>query len=237
MLHETAETIDLGGIPVLVPELELLALDKLLTPEATPRREGSDALVLALAYDLDRNKMIDYYERFVVAPEKGALQQAITAHAEGILSRIAHRQHKLELQVMQQDGITREEARRKITESMQQAFDNPKEAEAMKEKVRTARRDAFDAWVGGGKPQGDPKTDFLIISETEQILPNMWIPLSEVDITKEGQINPDYWDRMVQRVEQVEGFYKQKPAYDKVITFFSQLDKIKATFPSDIGSG
>ena len=68
LLHATAEIVDFGGVPILVPELELLFLDKYVARESTPRPEGYDAELLARQYVLDRTKIHSYADQFVIGP-------------------------------------------------------------------------------------------------------------------------------------------------------------------------
>ncbi len=66
-LRETAESIQLGGVTFYVPELEILLLDKIQSPEHLDyRNRPSDALLIAQKYELDRDKLYDYTERFVI---------------------------------------------------------------------------------------------------------------------------------------------------------------------------
>ena len=77
LLHETSEEVDFGGIKILVPQLELLFLDKYIASESTPREEGSDAELLARTYDLDRDKLHEYLDRFVLKPAEQKLRENI----------------------------------------------------------------------------------------------------------------------------------------------------------------
>lgn len=74
LLHETAEEVDFGGVKVLVPELELLFLDKFIAREATPRPEGYDFELLAKQYDLDLTKIHGYLDQLVVTPAVEKIQ-------------------------------------------------------------------------------------------------------------------------------------------------------------------
>lgn len=82
LLHQTAQSVMFGDIEVLVPELEILFLDKLAKPESTPREEGNDAELLAFTYDLDPVKLHHYAEEYIVKP---ALEQ-INQDTEQILN-------------------------------------------------------------------------------------------------------------------------------------------------------
>lgn len=72
LLSDTAERVDLGGVDVWLPELELLFLDKFNATESTPRNEGYDHELLAKRYALDRTKVQAYFEAYVKNP---ALEQ------------------------------------------------------------------------------------------------------------------------------------------------------------------
>lgn len=69
-MRTTAQEINFGGIIVLVPELEILFLDKWLGKESKPREfnEGHiyDAEILAEQYVLDKQKIIKYLKQFVI---------------------------------------------------------------------------------------------------------------------------------------------------------------------------
>ncbi|MFA4887193.1 MAG: hypothetical protein WC595_03195 [Candidatus Nanoarchaeia archaeon] len=65
-MSATAEEVNLGGFKVYIPELELLFLDKLISRESTPRKEGYDAVLLAKAYKLDKKKTLAYLEEFYI---------------------------------------------------------------------------------------------------------------------------------------------------------------------------
>lgn len=72
VLYDTAETVDLGGVPVLIPQLEMLFLDKFLK-KGSPRPEGYDDLLLARSYKLDRAKIHQYLDDYFISPEKNQL--------------------------------------------------------------------------------------------------------------------------------------------------------------------
>jgi hypothetical protein len=75
LLHRTVEVVDLGRVPVLVPQLELLFLDKYIGKEAIPRAEGCDAELLARQYALDKEKILQYLDSFVIEPGIAGLQK------------------------------------------------------------------------------------------------------------------------------------------------------------------
>lgn len=78
LMHEKTEIIDLDGITVLVPELEILFLDKYLKQESTPRDEGIDALLLAKQYNLDFGLIHKYLFKYNVKPEiKAGLEKKL----------------------------------------------------------------------------------------------------------------------------------------------------------------
>lgn len=72
VMHDTAEIVDLGGVHVLIPQLEILFLDKFLK-KGTPRPEGFDDLMLARSYNLDRVKIHQYLDDYFILPEKNQL--------------------------------------------------------------------------------------------------------------------------------------------------------------------
>ena len=75
LLHDTAEVVDFGGVPVRVPQLELLFLDKYMAKESTPRTEGHDADLLARQYVLDRARIHQYLDQLVIAPAVSEIQK------------------------------------------------------------------------------------------------------------------------------------------------------------------
>lgn len=68
-MHENAEEVNLDGVTVLIPQLEMLFLDKYLKQEATPRNEGIDATLLAKQYDLDFGLIHKYLFKYSIKPE------------------------------------------------------------------------------------------------------------------------------------------------------------------------
>jgi hypothetical protein len=76
LLSNTFETVDLGGVKILVPELEILFLDKYVAPEQTPREEGFDAELLAKQYELNRNKIHEYLDLYVIEPTIQKIEQS-----------------------------------------------------------------------------------------------------------------------------------------------------------------
>lgn len=88
LLYETAETVDLGGIKVKVPQLELQFLDKWNSTESTPRAEGNDAELLAQQYVLDRELVRKYLVELVIKPKseraKEKIDETITNHFSAI---------------------------------------------------------------------------------------------------------------------------------------------------------
>lgn len=75
LLSETAEVIDFGGVPVRVPQLELLFLDKYMAKESTPRVEGHDADLLARQYVLTLPRIHEYLDQLVIEPAVAEIQQ------------------------------------------------------------------------------------------------------------------------------------------------------------------
>lgn len=77
LLHDTSEIVDFGGAQVLVPQLELLFLDKYIVRETTPRAEGYDAELLARQYILDRAKIHHYLDKLVIEPSVAQISELI----------------------------------------------------------------------------------------------------------------------------------------------------------------
>ena len=75
LLHDTYETVDLGGIEFLIPQLEILFLDKWLRSGVYSRPEGPDAELLAKQYSLDKAKVDMYLDRFARYPKEIDLPQ------------------------------------------------------------------------------------------------------------------------------------------------------------------
>lgn len=77
LLHETAETVDFGGVSFLVPSLELQFVDKFeKANESVERRlrEKTDAEWLASSYELDTELVHSTIDAYVIAPELAKLQ-------------------------------------------------------------------------------------------------------------------------------------------------------------------
>ena len=69
LMDSTYEVVSYNGHDYLVPELELLFLDKYLKMESTPRQEGCDALLLMKQYHLNIDKINLYYEKYFKKPK------------------------------------------------------------------------------------------------------------------------------------------------------------------------
>lgn len=67
-MDKTYDVVVYNGNRYLIPELELLFLDKFLRQESTPRKEGNDALLLLKSYKLNIDKIKMYFDRFVKFP-------------------------------------------------------------------------------------------------------------------------------------------------------------------------
>lgn len=67
-MDKTYETVVIDGYEVLVPQLEILFLDKFLKRESTPREEGYDCELLAQRYNLDINLIKQYLEKHYIKP-------------------------------------------------------------------------------------------------------------------------------------------------------------------------
>lgn len=228
-LHETAETVDLGGIPIVIPQLEILALDKLLVPGTFSRPEGSDSLLLALQYDLNRDHILEYHERFVVEPQKGSVHDELVKGLQPYLDRLTHRQHALEIEVMKRDKISRVEARRKINDGVQTALENPKEAKDKIWEDLEAHRQAFAAFNFSKlhELERNTSTNSLITSETESIDPDLWIPLSDTDLNEAGELNHKYINQVLRKKRKLEGEEIRKQRDAKIVSFFEEVDKAK----------
>lgn len=87
LLHKTCETVDLGGIDILIPELELMYLDKRFASEATPREDGYDHELLAKRYVLDTEKVLQYLNTFVLPGMRNKIEE--TYSPEKAASQIA----------------------------------------------------------------------------------------------------------------------------------------------------
>lgn len=85
LMTNTAEQVDLDGITVLVPQLELLFLDKYLKQESTPREEGIDAALLAKQYDLDYGLVYKYLLEYSIKPQiQAGLQKEVPSKTKAI---------------------------------------------------------------------------------------------------------------------------------------------------------
>jgi len=95
LLQKTAEVVDFGGVPIYVPQLELLFLDKYIAQESTPRPEGIDAELLARQYVLDRERIHRYLEQYYIEPKKTEIRHiseaAFQTQLEGIKNNILRR--------------------------------------------------------------------------------------------------------------------------------------------------
>lgn len=229
----------MGGVEVLIPDLELLALDKLLTPEATPRRKGrnsiSDAVALAVQYNLDRQKMIDYYERFVVEPEKGAVQTAVEEGAETYLGRFQRQYKNLIKEVMNKEGISRDEAVQLINGRVSHFIDNPDEAKELLEKSAEDRSAVFGSMFGLSGSDLDAASKFtsdMIIAGA--ITPGFiegpyWVSLKPGELDEEGNIlSKEYKKQVSDKYKALRVPEIRAERSKKVLDFFAEVDRVKA---------
>lgn len=93
LLDTTYETVDLGGLSMFTPELELLFLDKVIAAEHTPRMvDGiilTDAELLARQYQLDSEKIAAYLEEYVIKPRAAASFEYHADRAKPLVERAA----------------------------------------------------------------------------------------------------------------------------------------------------
>ena len=75
LMDSTYETVTYDGHIYLVPELEILFLDKYLRKESTPREEGCDALLLLQAYPLDIDRINELYDKYVSSIELAKFEE------------------------------------------------------------------------------------------------------------------------------------------------------------------
>ena len=105
LMDRTYEIVEYNGRKYLVPQLEILFLDKYLRKETTPREEGYDAELLMMEYDLDIEKIKDYYIKYVKTIEmrnflnklQGAYERQIIGLTERIVPLISNN--------LEEDGI------------------------------------------------------------------------------------------------------------------------------------
>ena len=69
LLDDTHEVVDFYGLPLLVPCLEILYVDKMIKRESTPREFGLDAEALSTKYDLDVSRCKKILTEFYMKPE------------------------------------------------------------------------------------------------------------------------------------------------------------------------
>jgi len=79
LISKTAKICMLGDIPIKIPELEILFLDKWIMTESTPRivqgNKMYDAECLARQYVLDLKKCQEYLENYVIKPNKNIIEE------------------------------------------------------------------------------------------------------------------------------------------------------------------
>lgn len=124
LLHETAEVVDFGGVPIRIPQLELLFLDKYEASESTPRPEGSDAELLARQYVLDRTRIYQYWEQFVMEPAVAEIQSKTRRDYQSQLDGIKRNLSWIKKE-FEEEGIdfTPQDLVARINERMQSAID------------------------------------------------------------------------------------------------------------------
>lgn len=68
LFDSTYETVVINNHKILIPELELLFLEKYFDREVISREEGYDYQLLFNEYDLDIDKIINYLEEYYIKP-------------------------------------------------------------------------------------------------------------------------------------------------------------------------
>ena len=69
LLDTNCETVVINNHKVLIPELEILFLEKYLQRELVSREEGYDYKLLFNEYELDVDKIINYLEDYYIKPK------------------------------------------------------------------------------------------------------------------------------------------------------------------------
>ena len=105
LLHETAQPVQFGDIEVLVPELELLFLDKLTKPESTPRAEGNDAELLAMTYDLNPEKLHQYAEEYIIKPALEQVDQDVESITSNQVTAITNNLVAKRNRLLAEEGV------------------------------------------------------------------------------------------------------------------------------------
>ena len=241
ILHRTAEAVDLGGIKVLVPELELLALDKLLVPETTPRTKGAtkimDAVAIGLQYDLDRQKMVDYYEKFIIEPEKGTVQQEVDSGVVSYLTRMQRQYKHMLADVMQREGLSPAQAIDFINTKVSYFIENPEVSRDILEKSVEEREAVFGSMFGlpGSEADAASKiTSDIVIAKAVTtgsgfIEPDYWVPLQENSFDKDGKIvDLEYRKLVADKLKEVREPEIRKERARPVYTYFSEVDRARA---------
>lgn len=81
LLDETAEIVEFGSATIIIPQLELLFLDKWRARESTPRPEGFDDECLARAYELNIALLHSYLEKYVLDNDRKKIELEFTDKA------------------------------------------------------------------------------------------------------------------------------------------------------------
>lgn len=88
-MDQTYDTVIYNGNTYLIPELELLFLDKYMKQESTARTMGCDAILLLNEYQLDIEKITDYFEKFVKTPGLEKYDNSIQNDYENAIHKIS----------------------------------------------------------------------------------------------------------------------------------------------------
>ena len=93
-MDKTHEVVELDGYEILIPKLEILFLDKFLRKEATPRASGYDCELLAERYDLDKEAIYDYLEKYyfkyTIKEEKEKTEKLKNNFSKPIIKNLNH---------------------------------------------------------------------------------------------------------------------------------------------------
>ena len=88
-MDSTYETVIVDGYEILVPQLEILFLDKFLKKEGTPRDGVYDCELLAREYELDFELIKEYLEKYYFSYEEQKQRNTEKEYKENFASRLS----------------------------------------------------------------------------------------------------------------------------------------------------
>lgn len=120
-MDKTYETVIYNKKTYLIPELELLFLDKYMLQESTKRLDGCDAILLLKSYKLDIEKINSHFNKYIREPNLKEFNKKMdSAYEKQIIKLI--KLYDIVKQTLKEEG--QEQSIEKITEELNEYLNN-----------------------------------------------------------------------------------------------------------------